>query len=368
MTLWRDPVGWWCALGRPLARLPRAGAIAVLVALLLALAWSSLATNGLARADDARVAAKTGEAIGDLELYRLIHERYAAGESYHAAAVEEQRRNDYPVRPFITVRLPTLAWIDIHVPAIAAKAVSILLLGTILLAWIRSLEPLARRPEWMAAILLLTLGGAGLLDARVLQFHELVAGALLSLALGLYRPGWWWPALLAAAAALAIRELAMPFVLLLAMLAALERRWREVAAALAVVALFAIALWVHAQAVAPHVLPGDPASPGWQAFNGPQMALFALSRLTALTFLPVWLAAPLALLPLLGWVALGGRLGLFASLWFAGFGLAMALFARGNNFYWVLMVLPAYAAGLAFVPRAIAELVQAAANGQKSQS
>jgi hypothetical protein len=368
MTLWRDPVGWWCALGRPLARLPRGGAIALLLALLLALGWSSLATTSLASADDARVAAKSGEAIGDLELYRLIHERYAAGESYHAAAVAEQRRNDYPVRPFVTVRLPTLAWIDVQLPAWAAKGTAILLLGAILLAWIRTLEPLARRTEWMAAILLLTLGGAGLLDARVLQFHELVAGALLTLALGLYRPGRWWPALLAAAAALAIRELALPFLLLWATLAALERRWREAAVVVAVVALFAIALWFHAQAVAPHVLPGDPGSPGWQAFNGPQIALFALSRLTALTFLPVWLAAPLAVLPLLGWAALGGRPGLFASLWFAGFGLAMALFARGNNFYWVLMVLPAYGAGLAFVPRAIAELVKVAARGQKSQS
>jgi hypothetical protein len=70
-------------------------------------------------------------------------------------------------------------------------------------------------------------------------------------------------------------------------------------------------------------------------------------------------AGPLALLPLLGWIALGGRLGLFAALWFAGFALLMALAARPDNFYWVLMVLPAYGAGLAFVPRALADLVRA---------
>ena len=49
-------------------------------------------------------------------------------------------------------------------------------------------------------------------------------------------------------------------------------------------------------------------------------------------------------------------MGLFAVLWFGGFFLAMALFARPENFYWVQLTLPAYMAGMAFAPRAIFEM------------
>lgn len=368
MTGRRDPVGWWCALGRPLAHLSRGWAIGALALLLLALAWSSWATARLGQVDDARVEAKSGEALGDLELYQLIHTRFAAGDSYYAAAVEEQRRNDYPTRPFVTVRLPTLAWIDVHVGEIGQRMIAPLLLGGAIVAWLLLLGPLALRTEVLGAGFLLYMAGLGLFDLRALHFHELIAGALLTLALGLYRPARWWPSLLAAALALAIRELALPFLLLWGVFAACERQWKQLLAIAAVIALFAVGMAFHAAAVAEHVLPTDPASPPWTGLAGPQLALLALARLTALLMLPEGLAAPVALLALLGWIALGGRLGLFASLWFIGFGLAMALFARTNNFYWVLVVLPAYGAGLAFVPRAIAELVRASLPRQKSLS
>ena len=74
---------------------------------------------------------------------------------------------------------------------------------------------------------------------------------------------------------------------------------------------------------------------------------------------------PLAILPLLGWLGLGRRLGLFATMWFTGFFTAMALFARPENFYWAQMVLPLYFAGFAFAPRALADLL-AAARGKTS--
>ncbi len=371
MTLWRDPVGWWCALGRPLAHVSRRWAIGLLAALLLALAWSSWSTVQLAKADDARVAAKTGTRIGDLQLYDRIHTRFATGESYYAVALDEQRSHNYPTRPFVTVRLPTLAWIDGNVSEPVWKGMALALLVGVLLAWMGALSamaPLVLRAEVLGAMVLLFVAGIGLYDARALQFHELVTGGLLTLALGLYRPQRWWPSLLLAALALAIRELALPFVLLWGVLAMFERRWKEAAAIALVIALFAGAMVFHAQAVAPHVLASDPASPGWDGFNGPQMALFSLAKLTALLYLPIAIAAPIALLALLGWIALGGRLGLFATIWFIGFFVALSLFARTNNFYWVLVVLPAYGAGLAFVPRAIAELVQAALGRQKSLS
>jgi hypothetical protein len=101
-------------------------------------------------------------------------------------------------------------------------------------------------------------------------------------------------------------------------------------------------------------------SSGWTGLQGPALAYFSLMAVTPLqSALPHWLGAPLAVLPLLGWAALGGRAGLFGTLWFAGYLLAVSLFAREENFYWLSLVLPAYGAGLALVPRAIADLVSA---------
>jgi hypothetical protein len=116
----------------------------------------------------------------------------------------------------------------------------------------------------------------------------------------------------------------------------------------------------HYFAVEAGRLPGDAVSQGWQALMGYGLPIMALIRLTPLTLLPPMLAAAMMVLPLLGWIAIGGRLGLFASLWFAGFLTAVALFARPENFYWAQLVLPAYAIGFAFAPRALFELGGAA--------
>lgn len=366
--MFTDPVGWWTALGRPLTRLPRLGAIAVLVALGLALAWTATATTDLARSESSRIAARSKDRIGDLELYRRINARVEQGESFYVASLAEQRAHNYPTQPFVTVRLPTLAYIDAAVSDRTAKAVGGVLLVLGILFWIRVLDgPGTMMAERVAVATLLLLGGLGLFREAALRFHELPAGMLLAIAMALYRPGRWWPALVAAALALSIRELALPFLMLWTAFALFQRSWREAAALVAVMAVFAVGLYFHAQAVAPHVLPTDLKSPGWDALNGPRLPLYALARMSALSVLPPWLGACIAVLPLLGWVALGGRLGLFATLWFLGFFLIMALFARTNNNYWAIMMLPAYAAGLAFVPRALVELVQGALRGQKSQ-
>jgi hypothetical protein len=93
--------------------------------------------------------------------------------------------------------------------------------------------------------------------------------------------------------------------------------------------------------------------------QGLPFTLYGLMSVTPLGQIPWSLGAPLALLPLLGWAALGKRAGLFATLWFAGYFLATSLFARQVNFYWLSLVLPAYGAGLALVPRAVVDLISA---------
>jgi hypothetical protein len=248
---------------------------------------------------------------------------------------------------------------------IGVAGVRYLELGLVLACLWAAHQALARMvtvslPERLGALMLLVLGGAAALVPKAGLIHELWAGLALTLALLLYRPERWWPALLAAAAAIAVRELAVPFVLLWLVFALVGRRWGEAAGVTALLALFAAGMTAHYLAVEAGRLASDPASPGWNAMIGFGLPLMALSRLTGLMMLPITAAAPLALLPLVGWAGIGGRLGLFALLWSAGTLTMVALFARPDNFYWAQLVLPAYALGLAFAPRALAELARGA--------
>lgn len=361
----------WDAIGRPFARLPRWAAAGVLALLVAAMAWSAVATAPVDTAERARIAAKaqakpaaarqSDKPNGDLALYERIAARVGAGEGYYAAAMAEQRASNYPTRPFVAVRQPVLAWLQ---AAIGVGGVRYLEMGLVLAClWALNarLTGVVAKPERMGALVLMVLGGAAVAVPLAGLIHELWAGLWLTLALLLYRPDRWWPALLAAAAALAVRELAVPFVLLWLGFAVIARRWREAAGVAALLALFAGGMALHAFAVEAGRLPGDPASQGWNALAGYGLPLMAVSRLTGLLLLPVSIAAPIAILPLLGWAGIGGRLGLFAALWFAGLATMIALFARPENFYWAQLALPAYGIGLAFAPRALAELARRAA-------
>lgn len=361
-----NPITRWENLGRPLARLPRWAALTVLALLAATMAWSAWAVAPVDRAETAQAAASSN--AGDLALYARISARVAAGEPYYHAAMDEQRARNYPTRPFVAVRLPTLAALHALIGVNGVRLAAALLLLASLAALHVRLEGRVSPAERVAALVMLALGGAAVAAPQGGLVHELLAGMLLTLAFLLRTPQRWWPSLALAALALAVRELAAPFVLLWLAFAVAERRWREALAVAALLLVFAGAMYLHFLAVEAQRLPGDPASQGWAGMVGLALPLMALSRLTALLVLPKMLAAPLALLPLLGWLGLGTRTGLFAALWFTGMFVAVALFARPENFYWVQLVLPAYFAGMALAPRALRELAAAAMGRRERQT
>ena len=361
MSIWHDPLGRWEAMARPLRHTPRALAAGLLALLAGLMAYSIAASlpDDAASADTPAQAEELEEGEGDIALYRRISERVVAGENYYTAALAEQRASNYPTTPFVTVRQPTLAmahrWIGADVLGyllFAGLPIAIILL-------VQRLEATTRLPERIGAALAMLLGGIGLTIPQAPLIHEVVAGLCLTLAVLVYAPGRWWLALLFAALALAVRELSAPFVLLWLAFALVQRRWREATAVGGVLVLFAAGMYLHALGVEAARLPGDPASPGWNAFAGIMLPLSALAKLTAIPFVPAWLEPALLVLPLIGWLALGGRMGLFACLWFAGFLTAVALFARPENFYWVQLTMPLYLAGIALAPRAIGDLLHA---------
>ena len=75
----------------------------------------------------------------DLRLYDRVIERIAKGESYYAFIVAEQRARDYPVRPAVAVRLPTLAYLHAALGSTGMALAALVLALAVLLAWWRRL-------------------------------------------------------------------------------------------------------------------------------------------------------------------------------------------------------------------------------------
>lgn len=300
-----------------------------------------------------------GKAKGnaDLQLYERIARRVAAGESYDKAAVEEQRAANFPVRPALAVRLPTLAYIEAYAgPTGMAILAGLLALATLAAWWLRLGEEPGGMDHRLIALLLLVIGAGIALKGQYLVLHEMWSGMLLALAFALHRPGRWRGAWLAAALALAIRELALPFVLLLAALAWWRGERREFIAWCVLIALFAIGLAIHVMHVDALTSSADRLSPSWFALRGLGGWTSNIVLSSTLYLLPGWIAGPLAVLPLLGWAEWNTDAGRFGFLLFLGYGVFFMIAGRDNNFYWALMVTPAWFIGLAFVPQAVRSL------------
>jgi hypothetical protein len=344
------------------AHWPRGAAWAALVVIAVVLAAAVWTAPGAPAHGEAAQAHSSAPAPAvrdyDLQLYDHIAQRVAAGENYYTVAVAEQRARDFPVRPGIAVRLPTLAYLTAWLGPNGLLALSLVLALGILAAWWRRLgEEPGGTDRRIVALLLLAIGSLIALKPQYLAQHEVWAGLLLALGGGLHRPGKWRAAWLPVALALAIRELALPFLLLLVALAAWRRDWREFAAWVALAVLFALGLAWHLHEVAKYLLPGDRLSPSWLVFRGLPGWTGNIVQSSVLHLLPIRLAAPLALLPLLGWAAWKTPAGRFFTLLFAGYGLLFMIAGRANNFYWALVATPAWFVGYAFLPMGLRSLM-----------
>ena len=298
----------------------------------------------------------------DLALYDSVIERLRGGESYYAVIAEEHRAFRYPLHPGFAVRLPTLAYAEALLPTAALVPLSVLLMGAVMLAWWRRLaEEPGGADLRLIAVAALFFGVSIGTTRYFFVLHELWAGQLLALAFGLHRPGRkWLGAWLAAAAALAIREHAFPFVLLMAAYAGWHRHWREAAAWALLAAAFLAAMAVHLHIVEGLVVPGDPPSASWLTLRGLNGWLSPLVLSSNLRWLPNPLAGPLVMLAMLGWAGWRSAVGSFGTLLYAGYGAAFMIAGRPDNYYWGMVVAPAMWMGLAFVPRAVRGLVRAA--------
>lgn len=338
----------------------RAAVLALVGALMI---WGLVAPGAPPRAaaPDPRAAPGAGHVppVGnDVLLYQAMAGQVRQGADYYAATARLLRERDYPLRPFVTFRLPGLSWLLATLPHGVMVALMALLVGAVILAWTVRLAPALRTPQATSwASLLIMMNCLTAFSPRLIVFHEGWAALLVALSLALWRPDRWLPSALLALAAVLTRELALPFVLLMGGLALLGRRWREATGWAFVALLFAVALAFHARAVWAVTSLADPASPGWTSAGGWPFVTAAVQQATLFNLLPVAVTPVLLPLALLGWAAWASPTGTRAFLFIAGFAAAMMIFGRPDNFYWAVMITPLLFAGLIFAPAALRDLV-----------
>lgn len=295
--------------------------------------------------------------FGDLALYRTIAARIGQGQGYYAAAAAEHRAHGFPLRPFVAVRLPTLAEIIGHLGRPGAIA---LLDSLVLAAWlgftlrVRSLLPLVSSA---AASCALSKGLAVFLVPDAVFLHESWAATLLVLSLALRSRDRFLASVVLGVAACAVRELAFPYLCVMLVAATIDGTRREVATWLAAICFFVGLLVAHAAAIGALTHPHDMASPGWMAAGGWPFILAMLRYSPLLTELPTALLALVVPLALLGWIAWRDAIGLRGALLLCGYAAAFMLVGRPDNDYWGLMLVPLLLIGLVFSPAALGDLL-----------
>jgi hypothetical protein len=339
------------------ARLPRAGALAVLFALLALVAY------GLWLSAHARPAVPPAHAVNGPKFYGAIIGRLRAGEDYERAAVTELRAEHGPLKPFVTVRPPALAVSLSRLPnplwrALALRAAA----AAALLTWTLRLGALGSRCFWLGSTLVLFTGLATPLLAGegVYLFHEAWAGVLIALSLGLRTDARWRAAAVVGLLAALVRELALPYLLVMVLAALIERRRGEALGfALALAAAGGALAW-HAAAETALTRPGDLASPGWLVLDGWDFVLRTAQWNLAIAALGAWAAAVITPLALTGAIGRADGLGLRLALLLVGYSLGFMVIGRPSNAYWGLVTTPLVALGLCFAPAALADLWRAA--------
>lgn len=352
--LWLSGPSRWSVLPGRQARWGVALVIALVLASWLALlspAPPPVSHDPANRADDQ----------ADVVLYEGIVDGVRHGGNYYRVAADALRAGDYPLKPFVTFRLPTLAVVEAALPAWAVVTMQWTLAAAVFLAWYGRLAPaFARPPPRIIALALLAGGMMAFVQPALAHFHEIWAGLLVALSLALRRRGRWVEAAAFALAAVLIRETAALYVGVMAVLALAEDERREAAGWAAVAATLAIVVALHAHAVAQVVRPLDPASAGWAGMLGFGFFVRTMSMSTALGLAPLWLAAPLVALALVGWASWREPLALRVFATFAAYALLLSVFGRTDTFYWGLLVAPLLPVGLAFAIDGVRDLVTGA--------
>ncbi|OJU14779.1 hypothetical protein [Sphingomonas sp.] len=353
----------WLAAPSRYAGWPTARARGALIVLLLLIAaftiqpWRGAAAPDNARHDSSSL---------DVALYDVIVGDMRHGDDYYQAAAREMRARSYPLRPFVTVRLPTLARVRAAMPEWGAVLLLWGLVAATAAAWLSRLgEFLPARAPHIIAGLLLAGGLIAALQPALVAFHEIWAALLIAWSLAERRAGRWITAVALATSAMLIRETAALYVLVMAGFALFGGHRRETSGWCLSLLVLAAVVAFHALAVSRVTGPLDLASDGWSGLNGAWFYAMTLKHATILEVFPFAVAAPVIALALFGWTVPDHPLASRVAAMLIAYGVLIGCFARLNNFYWGLLAAPVLLVGLAFVPDGLRDLIAAARNTRR---
>lgn len=292
----------------------------------------------------------------DTALYEAIITRVQDGENYYTAAAIEQRERGYPLRPALTMREPTLAYAAAAVGGVKHLRVINLLLGVAAgLVMVLKLEQISRnRMMWWAAAGLTAGSAAAVVEPRFVVMHEAWAALFIVCSLLVRREGRSAvPSVVFGFLAVAVRELACPFILVMALLAWSEGKRREFWQWLAASALFLIGYSFHFGLVLSHTIGADTESQGWLKVGGWPFALGTIRESSPLSTVPFWVTAVVVPLALLGWASKRGPFSNRVFAVIASFLVIFMVIGRPENWYWGILYAPLVGAGIAFAPAAV---------------
>jgi hypothetical protein len=302
------------------------------------------------------------DSIGDIALYRMIADQTRSGAGYYDVVGKNLLQHGYAVRPVFHWRLPTLNYVLVVLgPFWVAAAVLVVLALVNLFVWVR----VVRMATGLRVALLLV----GLLAFQVAMvplggylLHETWAGVLVALSLGLYCRN---PALSVGAglSALFLRELALPYVLVMLAVAVWERRTKESLAWMAGLGLWIIYFAWHVHMVGLHMIDG-PADPSWLRFSGWSQAVACVGWAFA-TLMPRIVVSTVAVFGLVG--AAASR-NLRLAVVVIGYAAGMMVFGKPFNHYWGLMFVPLLVVGFAYSIHLTDALIREAINRNRACS
>lgn len=308
----------------------------------------------------------TGPGAGDnLVFHASIVDAVRHGLDYYPATAEALRSAEPGTRSIASFRLPALTVIAAYLPESVLAAMLYALAAAVLYAWTTRLTPAFRRPSLrFAALLLLAAGAIRFVDLDFIVLHEVWAGLLIALSLAVRRPGRWIEAVALGLAAILIREAAVPYVAVMALFAWAEGERREALGWAIALAVSAVAIGAHLAAVA------DVAGPLASLATGAALEgsgfVRSIAAATALSFVPLAVAAPIVALALFGWAAWRDALALRMAAIVCAYVALVGLLAPADAWHWALLVAAPFLAGLLFVPDALRDLVRAALDKRRA--
>ena len=295
----------------------------------------------------------------DLQMYSAVTARVAAGENYYRVLAEELPNRGYAIRPVFNWRLPTLTWLNAIPPTrVWGRTLLVLLGGAATILWLLTIRRSVPRALAVSIpLLLFAILPVAFLGASVV-FYEVWAGLFIAASLACSGLDRWKTSVALGAAALLIRELALPYVVIMAAMAWWESKRRE-ALAWAITSVVFVILWTWHVSQVLKVMPPTGLVNAWMVAGG--WAFVMKASLSSVFFILVpepWDQFAVAVVIPLLWAgswywadSLGRRVAIILTAYFTLFMVA----GRPDNWYWGFVIaplIPLGGLGYLFGPRA----------------